>query len=115
MSWIKFELKKEHIAMIQSLQWDENIKYIFISESGKSPFGGGNLIEDLGLIFYGMPEKAFDPLSEDLAAYTPEQISHMMTYYDDLPTALELVTTIGTLELGLYKKRFGQKNWVKKN
>lgn len=114
MSWIKFELNEKHIAMIKALQWDENIRYIFLSETGESPFGGNDLIEDLGLIFYGAPDTEFDPLSDVTASYTPEQISNMMTHYDDLPTALELITEIGSFELGLYKKRFGQRNWKKK-
>lgn len=113
MSWVKFELKEEHIAMIKALQWDENIKNIFITEEGYSPFGGDDIIEDLGVIIYGMPENGFDPMSEQYAVYTPEQISHMMTLFDDLPTALELTTQIGSHELGKYKKRFGQKNWSK--
>ena len=114
MSWVKFELKKEHIAMIKALEWNENIGSIIVTPECLSPFGGDNLIEDLGNIIYGVPEGEFDPHSDEGVAYTPEQISHMMILFDDLPTALELVTQIATHELGVYKKLFNQKNWIKK-
>jgi hypothetical protein len=110
MSIVRFELKKEHLMLIKALVWNENIKYLFEMDTNESPFGGTNLVEDLGSIIYGKPDKPFNPM-EDSILYTNEQVSNAIIFYEELPTALEIVTCVEKFQPGKYKRKFKNKIW----
>lgn len=124
MSWITFELQKEHVAMIKAINWDAKAKCIFeMDDEGRpsltagTPFGGEDLMEDLGFIIYGLPDYNpldDDPLSPDGATYTPEQVANMVSLYMDLPRALEVTSNLSSFELGTYRRRFHKRDWSQK-
>lgn len=115
----KFELKNEHIALIKNLVWDENIIGLFEKDEElplnqyKSPFGGDNIIEDMGLILYGKPEGEFDPLSDESETYTKEQIEDMKNLLKNLKIALDITIFCGNFEVGWYSKKHHLRNWKK--
>lgn len=115
----KFELKNEHIALIKNLVWDENIIGLFEKDEElplnqyKSPFGGDNIIEDMGLILYGKPEGEFDPLSDESETYTKEQIEEMKNLLKDLKISLDITIFCGNFEAGWYSKKHHLRDWKK--
>lgn len=117
MALIKFELKENHIKLLKHLSWtigeDNCIKTKTHDDGAESPYGGLSLIEDVGLILYGQPDVKFDPLSPDGAQYTEEQIEEIELLYSELKTALEIILFLGTFEVGHYKTKWNQLNWVK--
>lgn len=110
MSIVRFEVKKEHLMLIKALVWNENIKYMFEMDTNQSPFGGVNLIEDLGSIIYGKPDKPFSPM-DDSILYSAEQVSDMIVFYEELPTALEISICVENFQVGKYKRKFKNKIW----
>lgn len=114
MSLIKFELKKEHVALIKGLKWDENVNRMFEIIDTESPFGGDSLTEDLGLIIFGLNKNfVMDALNEDGPIFSSDQVSAMFSFYEELPRALEVVTNTCSFELGHYKRKFNDLFWVK--
>lgn len=139
MSLIKFELKNDHLKLLRFLQWSKTDTNHILSinsldrtdaeEVILTPFGGDNLIEDIGNILYGRPaDENIIPISESTEieviegeivvsdntfGYTPEQISEMTQLFYDLPTALNICLYTQSFELGHYKRRYHDIDWVK--
>ena len=126
MSLIKFELKEDHLKLLKHLQWSQTETNHILSISGEdnddaenviiTPFGGDDLMEDIGLIIHGMPED-FDPFDEGTGfgkpVYTEEQQEKMKVLFHELTTALQVVLYTQGFEAGHYKRKFHDRHWVK--
>jgi hypothetical protein len=112
----KFELKKEHLILLKHLDWEiienDNISTL-IEEDAETPFGGINLIEDIGIMLYGNTTEVFDPLSPYGPQYTDEQKVEIKKIFSELPKALEVVLFLQTFEVGVYGRKWNLKNWKK--
>jgi len=116
MALVKFELKKEHIILLKYLDWellDNELIVTSLQEGAMSPFGGLDLIEDIGVMIYGKPEGEFDPESYESPKYSEEQISFMKEIFSQLPMALEIILFRESFELGFFKRKWNLKNWKK--
>ena len=131
MSLIKFELKKEHLMLLKNLEWSKTETNHILSinsldnddveEVILTPFGGDNLIQDIGLIIYGRAEgedivpKMNDEDGRDsiVQSYTEEQISEMTELFNGLVTALDICLYTQSFEVGHYKRKYHERHWVK--
>ncbi len=115
----KFELKTEHIALIKNLVWDENIIFLFEKDDElplsqyNSPFGGDNIVEDMGLILYGKPDEDFDPMSDETTRYNEAQKVEMKKLLKELKIALDITIFCGNFEAGWYSKKHHLREWKK--
>lgn len=117
MALIKFELKKEHLILLKFLNWEGVNKHKIVTsldEGAETPFGGIDIIEDVGVMLYGKPDVEFDPLESTTVEYSEEQISFIREIVKELPMALEVVLFLQTFELGHYVCKWNLKNWRKK-
>lgn len=114
MSLIKFELKKEHIALLRSMRFSATEDFFIANEKeGEySPFGGDNIYEDMDQIIHGKPEN-FDPFNgihlED------SKIESFKQLLSELPVALEIILSVQTFEVGHYKRKFHDRSGWKWN
>jgi hypothetical protein len=139
MSLIKFELKNEHLLLLKHLQWSmtDTNHILSISDIDNddsedvilTPFGGDNLMEDIGEIIYGMEEgleikpielfgegEIIDELENDvigIKTYTEEQITEMTELFKGLATALDICLYRQAFEVGHFKRKFHLRDWVK--
>lgn len=116
MALIKFELKKEHLILLKFLDWELISKdrvATLIPEGAETPFGGIDIIEDIGVMIYGKPEGEFDPTSSMPPTYSDEQKAEIKKLIDELPMALEVVLFTQSFEVGFYKRKWNLKNWEK--
>jgi hypothetical protein len=116
MALTKIDLKKEHLILLKHLDWkiDEAHNLVtLVEEQAENPFGGINVIEDIGTMIYGRPEGEFDPLSPYGPQYTPEQKMEIEELLRTLPLALEVILFLQTFELGVYGRKWNLKNWKK--
>jgi len=114
MSLIKFELKKEHIALLKSLRFSATETQFITNETeeGISPFGGDDVYEDMTHIIYGKPED-FDPFNGiHIEDSTVEEFKVLLS---ELPTALEIVLSLQTFDIGHYKRKFHDRFGWKRN
>jgi len=115
----RFELKVEHIALIRNLVWDDKLIILFqkeieFSNRTVSPFGGQDIIEDMGLILFGnLVPNNFDPMSDEVFVYDDSQVIQMKKLFEEIPTALDIVLLNGDFEFGHYKTKWNVRNWVK--
>lgn len=110
MSVVKFELKKQHIALVKNV----NIaNYYRNSENINRHLIADEIYEEFGLILYGRPEGSFDPTSSDELEYSAEQKAEMDKYFNEFPMALEIMLGTGTFEAGNYKTKHHDINWKK--
>lgn len=117
MALIKFELKKEHLILLKFLDWEtisKNRIATLVDDGSETPFGGIDVIEDVGLMIYGKPKGEFDPLEEMGPTYNEEQIDFIKKIVMELPMALEIVLFLQTFEVGHYVRKWNLKNWAKK-
>ena len=117
MALIKFELKKEHLILLKHLDWELTTKdrlVTVVEEGAETPFGGIDLIEDVGTMLFGKPDAEFDPLSPIGPKYSEEQEKVIKEIVSELPMAQELVNYVQSFELGLYVRKWNLKNWKKK-
>lgn len=118
MSVIKFELKKEHVLLLKNLRWSVNNQGIIsgVADEGDEtapPFGEYNIYDAISLILNGKP-KDIDLLTHDsFFTYTDEEMAEWDKLYSELPTALEIILFNGSFELGVYKTKYHDRNWVK--
>lgn len=118
MSVLRFEVKEEHLKLVKQLKWHMNgdniIQTCVKDEDGvsPSPFGGDDLIEDLGTIIYGKTDD-FDPFEDEKILYDDDQIKELTQLYEDLPTVLAIVMETGKFEAGKYRCRFHVGDWKK--
>jgi len=121
MSIIKFELKKEHLMLLKNLEWSKTETNHILSinsldnddveEVILTPFGGNNLIEDIGCIIYGRAEgediipRMNDEDGKDsiIQSYSEEQIKEMVGLFEGLTTALDICLYTQSFEVGHYK------------
>lgn len=131
MSIIKFEVKENHLKLLKNLEWSKtetnhilsinNLDNDDVEDVILTPFGGDNLIEDIGLIIYGQPEgedivpKSNDEDSEEskTSIYSPEQIAEMTELFNGLVTALDICLYRQSFEIGHYKRPYHLRDWVK--
>ena len=113
MSVIKFKLTEQHISLAKNIRWD-NLLTEEVAD-GDGPFGHvDDLYDDMGLILFGMPEGDFDPTSSKNFEYSDQQKAEMDELMEDMPKVLQIITSLGTIELGNYKTKFNQIAWKKK-
>jgi hypothetical protein len=116
MALIKFELKKEHLILLKFMDWEVISKDRIsakILEGAETPFGGIDLIEDVGIMIFGKPEGEFDPTSPSPPKYSTEQKEFIEEIVSELPMALEIVLFTQKFEEGHYRRKFNIKNWEK--
>jgi hypothetical protein len=116
MALIKFELKEEHIKLLKHLRWAiDTTNSIYAETENETPYGGLSLVEDAGVILYGQPKGEFDPLSPYGPQYTEEQQNEIMSIFDELPRALDIITfhLPNATEMGHYKTKWHQRDWRK--
>lgn len=110
MSVVKFELTKNHIALVKNV----DIKnYFHNSANLNRKLIVDEIYEEFGLILYGRPEGDFDPTSSAESEYSAEQKAEMDKYFEEFPTALEIMLGTGTFEAGNYKTKHHDINWKK--
>ncbi len=118
MSVIKFELKEEHVKLLQHLRWSKGKNNVIVGldeEEDSVPFGENNIYEAIDLILNGRPEE-FNPHEDDaIINYSTEQKEIWDKLYSELPTALDIILYTGKFELGNYKTKFHDRNWKKMN
>lgn len=110
MSVIKFELKKEHIALIENIDLD-----ILFKNGGEDNIFGysDDIFEDVGVILYGAPEGDFDPLSSDTIEYSDEQKEEMSMLISQLIPAMKIILQNQNVEVGNYKTKHHLIDWKK--
>lgn len=130
MSLIKFEIKENHLKLLKQLEWSKTDTNHILSISDindevedvvLTPFGGDDLIKDIGVIIYGraenetiLPRMNDDERNEDVVrVYTPEEISEMEELFNGLVTALDICLYMQTFETGHYKRKYHVRDWVK--
>lgn len=140
MSLIKFELKENHLKLLKYLQWSKTETNHFLSIANLdnddaedvilTPFGGDNLIEDIGHIIYGRPEdEDIQPKRRDneedephivrigevdeTFGYSPEQIKEITDLFNGLAMALEICLYTQSFEVGHYKRKYHDRHWIK--
>lgn len=126
MSLVKFEVKEDHLKLLKFLQWSQTDTDHLISISSidnddaanivLTPFGGDDIMEDIGAILYGQPEE-FDPMDEDAefgkSNWGEEKEAYMRELFDGLSTALSIVLYTQSFDLGHYKRKFHDVVWTK--
>lgn len=117
MSVITFELKQEHLTLLEHLSFSVNKNNIIQGvkdeiDNVAPPFGANSIYEAIDLALNGKPEN-FDPLTETEIEYSDEQKAEWDALYHELPTALEIVLSLKTFTLGKYKTLSYNKNWIK--
>lgn len=118
MALLKFELTEDHLKLLKNLKWSINGNTNYIEsigsgdEHGVSPFGGDDIIEDMYLILQGKP-KDFDPVNDDVYYISEEYISELKQLFSELPTAMDIIMFTGKFEVGHYKTKWYDRNWIK--
>jgi|ERR1035437_6043840 hypothetical protein len=119
MSVIQIEIKEEHVKLLKHLRWSINKQNFIIATEDETedtaPFGENNLYDAMDLILNGKPSN-FDPLhTEDIIEYSDEQKATWAALYAELPLALEIILYNGHFSLGVYRAKFHDRQWKKKN
>lgn len=117
MALLKFELKEDHIKLLKHLRWSIASDQLVSrgadkEEYGDSPFGGDDLVEDLNTILNGKPDN-FDPLNDEGIEVSEDDKVRMLEIFYELSTALDIILYTGSFELGHYKTKWYDRNWVK--
>lgn len=120
MSILNFELKEEHVKLVKHLRWSINKENIIsgIGDDGDDiapPFGENNIYDAIDLIIHGRPDD-FNPFEvEDIKEYSDEEKAKYDALYNELPTALEIILSTGSFQVGTYRTKFHDRNWKIKN
>ena len=134
---VKFQLKKEHLALIKHMSVinDESefvLSLFFDNKDGvdvdtsevHSPaqadeyegFTDDELIDRIGLIIHGKPDE-FDPMNPKTnfgqATYTTEEQDEMMKLYNELEMALDVILNTQSFKPGWYKTKSYLRDWKK--
>lgn len=116
MSLILFTLKQEHLSLLKNMKWSSYNNFVVSAENFEedpSPFGGDDIYDDMDLILNGIPED-FDPLNTfEKRVYSPEQKAIFDKLLSELPTAIEIVLSRNSFEIGDYRARFHDRVWKK--
>jgi len=119
MSVIIFDLREDHVKLVKHLRWSVNKDNILsgVADDGDDiapPFGENNIYDAIDLIIHGRPEN-FNPLEEEeIRVYSDEQKATYDALYKELPTAVEIILSTGSFELGTYRTKFHDRNWKRK-
>lgn len=123
MSVIKFELTEDHLKLIKNLQWDLTEDFFVITKQPSyrnihnfknvSPFGGGDVFDDMFLILIGKSDREFDIMDDNFTIYSKEEKESFIKLLNELPVALEIITYCQTFELGHYKTKYKLRDWKK--
>jgi len=125
MSLIKFEIKEDHLKLLKNLQWSQTETNHLLSISSVdnddaeevilTPFGGDDLIQDIGDIIYGQPED-FDPFDDDnfgKVRYDDEKVAYMTELFNGVTTALDICLYTQSFVAGHYKRKYHDRHWTK--
>lgn len=112
MSVLKFELKEEHIGLLKYVvfQREPLSSKQLNTPQDKTPWGGFDYYEDMGIILYGKPED-FNPLDDNPFEWSREQKDEMDKLFNELDIALEIVLNTQKFEPGHYKKKYHLPDW----
>ena len=127
MSLVKFEVKEDHLKLMRFLQWSKtDTNHILsindldnddVEEVILTPFGGEDLIQDIGDIIYGVPEGEIDFMDEEggfgKPTYTEEQVEYMTELFNGLHTALNICLYRQAFEIGHFKRKYHDVHWEK--
>ena len=111
-----FELKTEHIALASALLIKPESLSLIGSKSPKSPFSDGDLIEDIAMIVVGKEPKDEEKKKMDEEGtfyYTRDREEDLLKIYEELPTALEIILSTKSFEVGIYRTRHYLIDWKK--
>lgn len=113
----KFELKKEHLILLKNLSWCMTPDKLITNVNNEGdevapPFGFNNIYEAMDLFLNGKT-KDVDPMDSELTEYSKEQIEEWDKLYSELPSALEIILSTNSFELGEYKMKFTTREWKK--
>ncbi len=117
MSILKLELTEKHVKLLKHLKVKSLDNYIILSvEDGEDiPITDNDKYSYIDLILNGKPSN-FDPLhTEEIIEYSEEQKTTWDALYAELPLALEIILYNGHFELGIYRAKFHDRQWKKKN
>lgn len=117
MSLLKFHLKDQHIKLLKQMKWGLfEDKFLISAEdviNDSDPFGGNDIYESIDLILNGRPEN-FDPFNtSEFPEYTQEQKTEWDILISELPTAMNVIMFNGSFEIGNYRTKFHDRNWIK--
>lgn len=118
MSILKFELTENHLKLVKNLRWSVSDKNIIVGVANDGvdispPFGEDDLFEAIDLIVNGKPLD-FDPFkAQGRKIYSPEEMAELQKLYYELPTAINIILQTQKFDLGNYKTKYGDINWVK--
>jgi hypothetical protein len=118
MSVLKFEIKNEHLLLLKHLRWSVNKDNVIcaVNDEGDEiapPFGEDSLYEAIDLILNGKPIN-FDPFNtEETFTYSDEQKAEWDKLYKELPLCLSIILQRQSFELGDFKSKWHDINWVK--
>jgi len=124
MSILRFEIKEDHLKLLKNLQWSQTETNHLLSISSVdnddaedvilTPFGGDDLLQDIGDILYGAPTD-FDPFDEEAGfgkvTYTDEQNAYMTELFNGLATALDICLYTQSFVVGHYKTLYHMRDW----
>lgn len=127
MSLVKFEVKDDHLKLLKFLQWSQTDTDHLVSINNNdsddaeevvlTPFGGDDIMEDIGVIIYGQPEEPVNHFDEDTefgkSNWGEEKEAYMRELFDGLSTALSIVLSRQAFETGHYKRKFHDVVWTK--
>jgi hypothetical protein len=116
MSVINFELKQEHLTLLEQLSFSVSKDDIIQGVKDEidniaPPFGANSIYEAIDLIINGKPD-GIDPFTtETEIEYSEEQKAEWDALYRELPTAMEIILSTKSFTLGKYKTLSYDKNW----
>lgn len=127
MSLIKFEIKEDHLKLMRFLQWSKtDTNHILsindldrddVEDVVLTPFGGDDLIQDMGDILIGVPEGKIDFMDEESGFgktnYSDEQIAYMTELFNGLHIALNICLYRQAFETGHFKRKYHDFHWEK--
>jgi hypothetical protein len=108
MSVIIFELKQEHLTLLEHLNFSVNKDNIIQGVKDEidniaPPFGANSIYEAFDLIFNGKPDGVDPFTTETEIQYSEEQKAEWDALYRELPTAIEIILKTKSFTLGKYK------------
>ncbi len=121
MAKIVFEIKNEHIQLLKHLKWsltaDNKIISIETNENDVVEEHSfiSDLYEEFGNILYGKPTIPIESLikAEELYSFSQEQKDEMLQLLKELPTALEIVLSRQSFEIGKFRMKLHEGIWNK--
>ena len=97
----RFELKEEHIKLLRSvfIRW-EDCEFGAPAIDCKRPYGNSAVYEDIGDILNIVPE---DHDNARYHVFSEKQKEIMDKLHGETETALQIILSLGTFEIGVYE------------